>query len=112
MLEKRFGPEVKQEVLTQMVSDSISQGIQDNKLRAMGEPSVVEINAEEGTDISITAQRRSLTTYRDQMITKTLEVGLRIPKITDEDVDKMIEAYRQQKAPPLRSSHRPGFAER
>ena len=55
MLEKRFGTEVKQEVLTQMVSDSINQGIQDNKLRAMGEPSVVEIQAEEGTDISVTA---------------------------------------------------------
>ena len=55
IMEKRFGPEVKQEVLTQMVSDSISQGIQDNKLRAMGDPSIVEINAEEGTDITVTA---------------------------------------------------------
>ena len=95
MLEKRFGPEVKQEVLTQMVSDSISQGIQDNKLRAMGDPSIVEINAEEGTDISITANVEvlppiELKDYKD------LEVTLKIPKITDEDIDKMVEAYRQQ----------------
>ncbi len=97
MLEKRFGPEVKQEVLTQMVSDSINQGIQDNKLRAMGEPSVVEIQAEEGTDINVIANVEVLPPievkdYQD------LEVHLKIPKITDEDVDRMIEAYRQQKA--------------
>jgi trigger factor len=97
MLEKRFGPEVKQEVLTQMVSDSISQGIQDNKLRAMGDPSVVEINAEEGTDISVTANVEVLPAIEINDY-KGLEVSLKIPKITDEDVDKMIEAYRQQKA--------------
>ena len=97
MLEKRFGPEVKQEVLTQMVSDSIAQGIQDNKLRAMGDPSVVEINAEEGTDITVTANVEVLPPIEINDY-KDLEVSLKIPKITDEDVDKMVEAYRQQKA--------------
>ncbi len=97
IMEKRFGPEVKQEVLTQMVSDSISQGIQDNKLRAMGDPSIVEINAEEGTDISVTANVEVLPPIEIKDY-KDLEVNLKIPKITDEDVDKMIEAYRQQKA--------------
>ncbi len=97
IMEKRFGPEVKQEVLTQMVSDSISQGIQDNKLRAMGDPSIVEINAEEGTDISVTANVEVLPPIEVKDY-KDLEINLKIPKITDEDVDKMLEAYRQQKA--------------
>jgi trigger factor len=97
IMEKRFGPEVKQEVLTQLVSDSISQGIQDNKLRAMGDPSIVEINAEEGTDISVTANVEVLPPIEVKDY-KDLEVSLKIPKITDEDADKMIEAYRQQKA--------------
>ena len=97
MLEKRFGPEVKQEVLTQMVSDSIAQGIEDNKLRAMGDPSLVEINAEEDTDITVTANVEVLPTIKINDY-KDLEVSLRIPKITDEDVDKMIEAYRNQQS--------------
>ena len=97
IMEKRFGPEVKQEVLTQMVSDSISQGIQDNKLRAMGDPSIVEINAEEGTDITVTANVEVLPPIEINDY-KDLEVSLKIPKITDEDVEKMIDAYRQQKA--------------
>ena len=97
IMEKRFGPEVKQEVLTQIVSDSINQGIKDNKLHPMGDPSIVEINAEEGTDISVTANVEVLPpiTVADY---KDLEVHLKIPKVTDEDVDKMIETYRQQKA--------------
>lgn len=97
IMEKRFGPEVKQEVLTQMVSDSITQGIQDNKLRALGDPSIVEINAEEGTDISVIANVEVLPpiTVADY---KDLEITLKIPKTTDADVDKMIDAYRQQKA--------------
>lgn len=97
IMEKRFGPEVKKEVLTQMVSDSIQQGIQDNKLRTLGDPSIVEINAEEGTDISITANVEVLPpiTVADY---KALEISLQVPKITDEDVDAMVEAYRKQKA--------------
>jgi trigger factor len=106
MLEKRFGPEVKQEVLTQMVSDSISQGIQDNKLRAMGDPSIVEINAEEGTDISITANVEVLPPIELNDY-KGLEVTLKIPKITDEDIDKMIDAYRQQKSVSVQVTDRP-----
>jgi trigger factor len=105
MLEKRFGPEVKQEVLTQMVSDSISQGIQDNKLRAMGDPSVVEINAEEGTDITVTANVEVLPPIEIKDY-KDLEVSLKIPKITDEDVDKMVEAYRQQQGKTVQATDR------
>jgi trigger factor len=97
IMEKRFGPEVKQEVLTRIVSDSINQGIQDNKLRPMGDPSIVEINAEEGTDISVIANIEVLPPIEVKDY-KDLEVNLKIPKITDEDVDRMIEAYRQQKA--------------
>jgi trigger factor len=105
IMEKRFGPEVKQEVLTQMVSDSISQGIQDNKLRAMGDPSIVEINAEEGTDITVTANVEVLPPIEINDY-KDLEVSLKIPKITDEDVEKMIDAYRQQKAKSVRVTDR------
>ena len=106
MLEKRYGPEVKKEVLTQMVSDSISQGIQDNNLRAMGDPSIVEISAEEGTDISVTANVEVIPPIEVKDY-KDLEISLKIPKITDEDIDKMIEAYRQKKAESVQVTDRP-----
>lgn len=97
IMEKRFGPEVKQEVLTQMVSDSINRGIQDNHLHAVGEPSIVEINAEEGTDISVTANVEVLPQFSVEDVGK-IEVPMKVAKVTDEDVDKMIDAYREQKA--------------
>jgi len=105
IMEKRFGPEVKREVLTQMVSDSISQSIQDNNLRALGDPSVVEIKAEEGTDISVTATVEILPPIEVKN-TQDLEVHLKIARINDEDVDRMLEAYRQQKAKTIQVTDR------
>ena len=55
MLEKRFGPEVKKEVLTQLVSDRIAKAIQEKGLHAVGAPSLIEMEAEEGTDITVSA---------------------------------------------------------
>lgn len=97
IMEKRFGPEVKQEVLTQMVSDSINQGIQDNHLHAVGEPSIVEIHAEEGTDITVTANVEVLPDFSVNDVGQ-IEIPMKVARVTDEDVDKMIEAYREQKA--------------
>ena len=76
IMEKRFGPEVKQEVLTQMVSDSISQGIEDNKLRAMGDPSIVEINAEE-------IQLRALVNQLQCLERVRSDIGLMVQKKTE-----------------------------
>ena len=97
IMEKRFGPEVKQEVLTQMVSDSINRGIQDNHLHAVGEPSIVDIQAEEGTDISITANVEVLPDFSVEDVSQ-LEVPMKVARVTDEDVDTMLQSYREQKA--------------
>ncbi|CAI2717153.1 trigger factor [Nitrospina watsonii] len=97
IMEKRFGPEVKQEVLTQMVSESISQGIQDNHLHAIGDPSIVEIEAEEGTDISITANVEVLPEFSVSDIGQ-LQVPLKVAKVTDEQVEQTLQSYREQKA--------------
>ncbi|CCQ89595.1 putative Trigger factor [Nitrospina gracilis 3/211] len=97
IMEKRFGPEVKQEVLTLMVSESINQGIQDNHLHAIGEPSIVEIHAEEGTDITVTANVEVLPEFSAPDISK-LEVPLKVPKVSDEQVEQTLESYREQKA--------------
>lgn len=97
MMEKKFGPEVKREVLTQLVSDSIQLGIQQNQLKTVGEPSIVEIQAEEGTDITVTASIEILPEITVQDVSG-IEVPLKVAKVTDEDIDKLIETYREQRA--------------
>ncbi len=97
MMEKKYGPEVKREVLTQLVSDSIQLGIQQSRLKTVGDPSVVEVQAEEGTDITVTANVEILPEITVNEVSG-IEVPLKIAKVTDEDVDKTIESFREQRA--------------
>ncbi len=106
MLEKRFGAEVKQEVLSQMVSDSINHGIQEHNLRAVGEPNIVEIQAEEGTDISITAKVEVVPDFEVKDFAD-IELEIKVARVTDAEVDQVIDAYRQQHAKSVQVDDRP-----
>ncbi len=97
MLEKRFGPEVKKEVLTQLVSDSIAEAIEEKGLKAIGEPRSLNIEAEEGTDISVTADLEIVPEFEIQDFSK-IDITLKVAKVTDEDIDKVIEVYRERNA--------------
>ncbi len=97
MLEKRFGPEVKQEVLTQLVSDSIAEAIEDNNIKAIGEPRQLNIEAEEGTDITVTADLEVVPDFEIGDFSK-IDLTLKVAKVTDEDIDKVIEVYRERNA--------------
>ncbi|MFQ5482474.1 MAG: trigger factor [Nitrospinaceae bacterium] len=97
MLEKRFGPDVKKEVLTQLVSDSITQAVQDNKLKTVGEPQKLQIEAEEGTDISVTADVEVVPEFELKDFSG-IELTLKVPQVTEEEIDQVIEVYRQRQA--------------
>lgn len=97
MLEKKFGPEVKREVLTQMVSDSIQTAIQDNDLKAVGDPAQLNIEAEEGTDITVTANVEVVPEFEIKDVSG-VELDLKVVKVTDEDVDKIVQMYRERHA--------------
>jgi trigger factor len=97
LLEKQFGPQVKQEVLTQLISDHVMAAIQEKGLRAVSQPNLLEVNAEEGTDINVSASVEvlpefELNDYAD------IELNIKVAKITDEEVDQVIEGYRSNKA--------------
>ena len=97
MLEKKFGPEVKREVLTQLVSDSITQAIQEHNLKALGEPRTLNIEAEEGTDITVTANVEVVPEFEIQDPAE-IELTLKIPRVTDKEIDQVIEVYRERNA--------------
>lgn len=97
MLEKRFGPEVKKEVLTQLVSDSIAEAIEEKGLKTIGEPRTLNIEAEEGTDITVTADLEVVPEFELQDFSK-IDITLKVAKVTEEDIDKVIEVYRERSA--------------
>ena len=97
MLEKRFGPEVKKEVLTQLVSDRIAKAIQEKGLRAVGAPSLIEMEAEEGTDITVSASVEVVPDFEIKSYTG-IELDVKVAKVTDEEVNQVIETYRDRQA--------------
>ena len=106
LLEKQFGPDVKKEVLSNLISDRLNQAIAEKELRAIGQPHLLEVNAEEGTDISVSASLEVLPSV-DIQDYSGLEMEMKVPRITDEEVDQTIEAFRQRKAKTIEITDRP-----
>lgn len=106
LLEKQFGPDVKKEVLSNLISNELNKAIVEKDLRAIGQPHLLEVNAEEGTDISVSASVEVLPSV-DIQDYSNVELEMKIPRITDEDVDQTIEAFRQRKAKTVEVTDRP-----
>lgn len=106
LLEKKFGPDVKKEVLSNLVSDQLNNAIAEKDLRAVGQPHLLEVNAEEGTDISVSASVEVLPTLELQDYSG-IELEMKVPKVTEEDIDQSIEAIRQRKAETITVTDRP-----
>jgi trigger factor len=106
LLEKQFGPDVKKEVLSNLISDRLNQAIAEKELRAIGQPHLLEVNAEEGTDISVSASLEVLPSV-DIQDYSGMEMEMKVPRITDEEVDQTIEAFRQRKAKTIEITDRP-----
>ena len=97
LLEKQFGPDVKKEVLSNLISNELNKAIAEKDLRAIGQPHLLEVTAEEGTDISVSASVEVLPSI-DIKDYSSIEMEMKVPRITDGEVDQTIEAFRQRKA--------------
>ena len=106
LLEKQFGPDVKKEVLSNLISEELNNAIVEKDLRAVGQPHLLEVNAEEGTDISVSASVEVLPTVELQDYSG-IELKMATPRVTDEEVDQTIEALRQRKAENVQVTGRP-----
>ena len=106
LLEKQFGPDVKKEVLSNLISNKVNQAITEKDLQAIGQPHLLEVNAEEGTDISVTASLEVLPSVDIQKYSD-MEIDMKIPRVTDSEVNQTIEAFRQKKAKNIQITDRP-----
>ncbi len=106
LLEKQFGPDVKKEVLSNLISEELNNAIVEKDLRAVGQPHLLEVSAEDGTDISVSASIEVLPTVELQDYSG-IELAMTIPRITDEDVNQTIEVMRQRMAKIITVTDRP-----
>lgn len=105
-LEKQIGKEAKREALNQLIADSITQVLEERKINASGPPTFLEVQAEEGTDISVSATVEVFPEIALQDYSG-IEVDMKIAKITDEDVSKTIDLYRDRQAKNVPAADRP-----
>jgi len=98
LVERRFGSSVRQDVRSQLISDSYSSAVEDAKIDVIGEPDVKDIESIELPD------RGPMTFKVEVEVAPEVKLppleGIKIQKtafeITDHDVDDHIERLREQ----------------
>ena len=106
MLEKRFGSNVKKEVMTQLVSERLAEVIEEKGFRSVSPPKILEVEAEEGTDISVSASVEIVPEFKINDYSK-LEIPIEITRVTDEDVNQAINYQRERQGTKVQVLDRP-----
>ncbi len=97
MLEKTLGPEAKREVLTQLISEKLFEALDEKGIKAVGAPKLLNVEAEEGTDVEVSADVEVFPEFEVNDYSE-IEVDLKIPRVSEEDVDSVVEAFRSKSA--------------
>ena len=106
MLEKRFGSNVKKEVMTQLVSERLAEVIEEKGFRSVSPPKILEVEAEEGTDISVSASVEIVPDFKINDYSK-VEIPIEITRVTDEDVNQAINYQRERQGTKVQVLDRP-----
>ena len=97
VIEKRYGGQVKQEVIGDLIQSSYVEAVQQEKLRPAGMPHIQPVdNTDEQTEMSFTA---TFEVYPEISITglDTIKIEKPSVEIGDEDIDQMLDTIRSQR---------------
>lgn len=97
VIERQYGPRVRNEVLGELLRSSFSEALQSNQLRPVADPVFDPVNAEPGTGLSYTA---TFEVYPEITLAPVEGLSVKRPvcEIGAADVDRMIEVLRGQHA--------------
>lgn len=97
VVEKRYGAEVRDEVVTELIRSSYVEAVEQEGLRPAGAPNIEPLHTEEGEDLEYTATFDVLPDLELKGL-DDLVVERPVVEIADSDIDKVIGQLRQQKA--------------
>lgn len=95
VVQKRFGPRVREEVMGEVLRTSFSEALSAEELRPVGEPSIEPGNIEPGNGMSYTATFEVYPAIEIAPV-EDLKIEKPVCEIGDADVTKMIETLRDQ----------------
>ena len=96
LIQQRFGSQVRQEVVGELVQSSFYDAIVQEKLRPAGSPHIDQLDSEQGQGIVYTAKFEVMPEFELGKI-EELKVEKPVCEITENDIDKMIEVLRKQR---------------
>jgi len=97
LLEKNYGDKIIDEVKRAVVSESYQQAIEKNKLSPIGDPDIGDIDLELGKPLKFEITLEVLPTFELGEY-KGMQLKRKPVSVTDEDIDKALEAISRQKA--------------
>lgn len=97
IVKQRFRKDIKDEVLGSLVPHALQHAVTDHKLRVIGNPEIGELNLKEGEALRFTVSLEVLPDF-ELVAYKGLKLTKRTPVINDEDVDRVIENWRERAA--------------
>lgn len=97
LIEKRFGADVRNEVKSQLLSESYSQAVEENELRVIGEPDIKDLESlelpEEGP-LQFEVEVEVAPEFELPDLTG-LEIKKQKVELSEDDVAKEIERYKE-----------------
>jgi trigger factor len=96
VIEQRYGSQIRNEALSEMIGSSFQEAISEQKLRPAVQPSIATTGRPENGEIEYTATFEVLPEI-GTIDVSGLEVVKPVASVTDADVDQMIETLRLQR---------------
>jgi len=97
VIRQRFGGQVRQEVLQELLQSSYSEAVVQQQLQPAGGPRIEPVSMEEGQDLTYTATFEVLPEVTLKSLNK-IKIDDPDVAISDADIDTMVENLRKQRA--------------
>ncbi len=97
VVQKRYGAQVRVEVLDEVVRQTYSEALQQESLRPAGTPEIQPVNIEAGQDLEYEADFEVIPDVEVKGV-EAIAVTRPAVDITDADVDRILERLRKQHA--------------
>lgn len=97
VIQQRFGPQVRQEVVQDLVQSTLADALAKEKLRPAGTPRIEMGSSEPGQDVTYTASFEVLPEFRVAGVDK-LSIERPEVSVADADIDQTIERLRAHRA--------------
>ncbi|CAL1240050.1 trigger factor [Candidatus Methylocalor cossyra] len=96
VIRKRYGQQVREEVLAELIQTSFQEAVRDSKLRPAGVPQIQARKMGEGEGLEYEANFEVLPDFVPMPL-ETLAVKRYVSEVTEEDVDAMVQRLREQR---------------